>query len=90
MGNIDPDRQRAQVKQLKRQVRREARGAARELRMDARTLASAREEDLERDKEDFRAELTASRRFMEEQRRDMASGGQMGANAHKKLKRKQR
>ncbi|XRB09508.1 nucleolar complex protein 14 [Pycnococcus provasolii] len=90
VGNIDPDRQRAQVKQLKRQVRREARGAARELRMDARTLASAREEDLERDKEDFRAELTASRRFMEEQRRDMASGGQMGANAHKKLKRKQR
>ena len=41
----DPDREKAQVKALKRQIKREAKGVARELRLDAAFLAEEREKE---------------------------------------------
>lgn len=84
--DYDPDRERAEERRLKRQIRKEERGAIRELRKDAVFMAGVRDEEKRR----LQARLDNSAKraisFLQQQESDFKSGGQGGMWKKKKKK----
>lgn len=84
--DYDPDRERAEERRLKRQIRKEERGAIRELRKDAVFMAGVR--DQEKHRLQTRLDNSAKRAmsFLQQQESDFKSGGQGGMWKKKKQK----
>ena len=76
--DYDPNRERAEKRKLRREVKKEKRGAVRELRKDNRFLAEtvAREREAAADERGERQRETLS--FLEKMESDLKSGGQGG------------
>ena len=84
--DYDPDRERAEERKLKKQIRKEERGAIRELRKDAAFMAAVR--DQEKARLQARLDNSAKRAisFLQQQESDFKSGGQGGMWKKKKKK----
>jgi len=82
--DYDPDRERAEERKLKKQIRKEERGAIRELRKDAAFMAAVR--DQEKARLQARLDTSAKRAisFLQQQESDFKSGGQGGMWKKKK------
>jgi len=84
--DYDPDRERAEERKLKKQIRKEERGAIRELRKDAAFMAAVR--DQEKARLQARLDTSAKRAisFLQQQESDFKSGGQGGMWKKKRKK----
>ena len=76
--SYDPNRERAENKKLKKELRKEARGTVRELRKDNQFMQHAREKEQAADAEDRDAKHKEVLSFLEKQESDFKSGGQGG------------
>lgn len=76
--DYDPNRERANKRQLQRELKQEARGAVRELRKDNRFLAEQRAEESNVAKDERGERQRETMSFLEKLEGDMRSGGQGG------------
>jgi nucleolar protein 14 len=76
--DYDPNRERAEARKLKKQVKQETRGAMRELRKDNRFMADARSKEQFQAAEERGARQKDILSFLEKQEADFKSGGQGG------------
>lgn len=76
--DYDPNRERAEARKLKKQLKQEARGAMRELRKDNRFMADARAKEQAQSAEERGARQRDVLSFLEKQESDFKSGGQGG------------
>ena len=65
--DLDPDKERAEIKKLKRELTRERRGAAKELRKDATFLAREQMKEQEERDAERKGELHANRVWLDQQ-----------------------
>lgn len=84
--DYDPDRERAEERRLKRQIRKEERGAIRELRKDAVFMAGVRDEEKRRLQTRLDNSAKRAISFLQQQESDFKSGGQGGMWKKKKKK----
>jgi nucleolar protein 14 len=84
--DYDPDRERAEMRKMKKLVRREAKGAARELRKDNYFLSEVKEKDKRRQEEERAEKYGKARAFLQEQEHAFKSG-QLGKGKGGKRKR---
>jgi len=84
-ADYDPDKERADAKRLKKQIKTEKRSAARELRKDNYFLAAERVRWKEEHDADRATKMKAAMSFLQKQESDMKSGGQGGMARKKKL-----
>ena len=83
----DPDKERREIKALKRELTRERRGAAKELRKDAAALARHQQAEADASEAARRKQLRDNRAWLEAQESTFnqapkKGGGLMGANKH--------
>jgi len=76
--DYDPNRERAEKKKLKKQLKQETRGAVRELRKDNRFMADARSKEQSEAADERGTKQREMLSFLEKQESDMKSGGQGG------------
>ena len=76
--DYDPNRERAEKKKLKKQLKQETRGAVRELRKDNRFMADARSKEQAEAADERGARQREVLSFLEKQESDLKSGGQGG------------
>ena len=76
--DYDPNRERAEKKKLKKQLKQETRGAVRELRKDNRFMADARSKEQAAAADERGARQREVLSFLEKQESDLKSGGQGG------------
>ncbi|KAJ7943307.1 nucleolar protein 14 [Quillaja saponaria] len=72
--DYDPDRERAEMRKLKKQMKREAKGAARELRKDNYFLFEVKEKDKALLEEERAAKYGKAKAFLQEQENAFKSG----------------
>ena len=76
--DYDPNRERAEARKLKKQLKQESRGAMRELRKDNRFMADARSKEQAEAADERGARQKDLLSFLEKQEADFKSGGQGG------------
>ena len=76
--DYDPNRERAENRKLKKELRKEARGTVRELRKDNQFMHHAREQEKAAEAEERDAKHKEVLSFLEKQESDFKSGGQGG------------
>jgi nucleolar protein 14 len=76
--DYDPNRERAEARKLKKQLKQESRGAMRELRKDNRFMADARAKEQAEAADERGARQKDILSFLEKQESDFKSGGQGG------------
>jgi len=76
--DYDPNRERAENRKLKKELRKEARGTVRELRKDNQFMHHAREQEKAAEAEERDAKHREVLSFLEKQESDFKSGGQGG------------
>jgi nucleolar protein 14 len=76
--DYDPNRERAEAKKLRRQLKKEARGAVRELRKDNRFLAEERHKESSAAADERGERQRDTLAFLEKLEGDLKSGGQGG------------
>jgi nucleolar protein 14 len=76
--DYDPNRERAEARKLKKQLKQESRGAMRELRKDNRFMADARAKEQAEAADERGARQKDILSFLEKQEADFKSGGQGG------------
>ena len=76
--DYDPNRERAENRKLKKELRKEARGTVRELRKDNQFMHHAREQEKAAEAEERDAKHKEVLSFLEKQENDFKSGGQGG------------
>ncbi|KAM7487525.1 hypothetical protein LguiB_025009 [Lonicera macranthoides] len=84
--DYDPDRERAEMRKMKKLIRREAKGAARELRKDNYFLSEVKEKEKRRQEEERTEKYGKARAFLQEQEHAFKSG-QLGKGKGSKRKR---
>ncbi|XP_058081634.1 uncharacterized protein LOC131229663 [Magnolia sinica] len=72
--DYDPDRERAEMKKMKRRIKREAKGAARELRKDNYFLSEVKERDKKLLEEERTEKYGKAMAFLQEQEHAFKSG----------------
>ena len=65
--DLDPDKERAEIKRLKRELHKERRGAAKELRKDAAFLEREKARETEERDAERKGELHANRVWLDQQ-----------------------
>lgn len=81
--DYDPDRERAEMKKMKKQIKREARGAARELRHDNRFLAEEKSKENAAFEQEREEKYKKAMSFLEQQESAFKSG-QLGKGRKRK------
>lgn len=81
--DYDPDRERAEQKKMKKQIKREARGAARELRKDNMFLAEEKVKENAIFEQEREEKYNKAMSFLEQQESAFKSG-QLGKGRRKK------
>ncbi|KAK1551874.1 hypothetical protein Q3G72_006333 [Acer saccharum] len=83
--DYDPDRERVELRKLKKQVKSEAKGAVRELRKDNYFLSQVKEKENARLQEERAEKYGKARAFLQEQEHAFKSG-QLGNGGRKRKK----
>lgn len=72
--DYDPDRERAEMRKLKREVKREAKGAARELRKDNYFLLEVKDKEKSLQEKERAEKYGRTKAFLQEQEHAFKSG----------------